>query len=101
MIPMNKTPPKKMTRDEAIKVLETHGLATREAALAKYGDMIAAKWGECERDAGIALKAKDSHGLIVNAVIYFDPSGEWPADLCAAGKAILTNDDVKVLRKGG
>lgn len=95
---MNKN---KMTTDEAMQVLTAHGMATRESALAKYGDLIAAKWGEDERAAGIAQQATSSYGLIVNTVIYFDEDAEWPADLVAAGKSILTAADLKQLRKGG
>lgn len=91
----------KMTNDEAMRILTAHGLATREDALAKYGDLIAAKWGEAERSAGVAQQASASYGRIVNTVIYFDVDAEWPRDLVAAGKAILTAADIKQLRKGG
>ena len=93
----------KMSLNDAMRVLAEHGIGTREDAIKKYGDLVAAKWGEAEREPAIRILARDrrSHGLVVNAVIYFDWSAEHPADLVAAGKAIQTNDDVDWLRKGG
>lgn len=90
----------KMTKDQALAVLAVHGLDTRDGALAAYGDKVAAKWGESEREHGIRQKRGKSHGLIANSVVVFDVNN-LDEGLRTAVKAILTEDDWAELRKGG
>jgi hypothetical protein len=91
---------KRMTAEEAKRVVVARGLETREKAIDARVDQLVAKWGEPEREASRRLVSNLSHALLVNAIAVHDLDA-IDNELMAAAYALMTDADRYRIRQGG